>query len=276
MRYRNQYLVRIVYAGDTAEVYKTQSYRYGQKIQRGKNEKPTSDAVTKINQDNAERKLRQIINENFRDGDYHIVLTYKKDLRPETEEAEKELGLILRRLRTHLNKRGIELKYIAATEVGARGAIHHHLIVNREAGSAVAREFRRRVKVDGKWEWARLGATHMTPLYTCGQYRELANYIIKQTSQFLRREGGPGQRWRASKNLRKPREVVKVVRAKTWRKQPQPLKGYRFDPNFPLENGACAVTGLAYQRYGLIKIKERRGRRGLCKAGREISSCADI
>ena len=42
--------------------------------------------------------------------------------------------------------------------------------------------------------------------------------------------------------------------------EPKPPKGYVFDPSFPLENGVCAVTGLRYQRYGLIRIDRQRRR----------------
>ena len=69
-----------------------------------------------------------------------------------------------------------------------------------------------------------------------------------------------GKRWNCSRNLVKPKETVKEVIASQWRREPKPPKGYVFDPSFPLENGVCAVTGLRYQRYGLIRIERQRRR----------------
>ena len=103
-----------------------------------------------------------------------------------------------------------------------------------------------------------MGTVYCVPLWTGGQYTDLAKYIIKQTSRTFRAMGG--KRWHSSRNLKKPKETVKEVKARQWRKEPTPPKGYVFDPSFPLENGVCEATGLRYQRYGLIKIDRQRRR----------------
>ena len=67
-------------AGDTIEISKTYSTRYGKKyIQRRKNVNKTLEAVKKVNQRNAEKKLRRLINANFKKSDLHMVLTYSKE-----------------------------------------------------------------------------------------------------------------------------------------------------------------------------------------------------
>ena len=79
-------------AGKTIEVIKSYSKRIGANKQRGKKEKPTAEEMKKVNERNAEAKLRRLINANFGYGDYHLVLTYKKDLRPDPAEAKKRIS----------------------------------------------------------------------------------------------------------------------------------------------------------------------------------------
>lgn len=257
MKYKNQYIIKTTVAGDTIEGQKTQSSRYGHAIPRNENVGGTPEAVQKINQINAERTLRQLTNHNFCNDDYHVVLTYARHYRPpDIAEARKELKQILRRLREDCQRVGIEARYIAVTEIGDKGAVHHHIILNHMDTKMVTGAFKRRIKNEAdKWEWARLGTARFYPLYSDGQYKDLSNYIIKQTSKTLRRAGQNGKRWFGSKNLKKPVTKPNVVDAKTWRKEPKPPKGYMFDPALPLINGVCEVTGLAYQRYAFIKIK---------------------
>ena len=255
-----KYLIRTVTAGDTIEVFKTQSTRYGLNIPRVEHEGKTPAAVEKNNQRLAERKLRQLINENFQDNDYHLIFRYFKNLRPSSmTEAAEEFRRYLRRVQYDLKKDGLELRYIWAVEVGKKGAIHFHAIANRLDLTYFTKQWRRQT-VDGSGGrvWQKLGTVYCIPLWTDGQYKDLANYIIKQTSQTFRAMGG--KRYNASRNLRKPKETVKQVNASTWRKNPKPPKGYIFDPSFPLENGVCEITGIPYQRYGLIRIDRQRAR----------------
>ncbi|MEG2405049.1 MAG: hypothetical protein RSC01_09020, partial [Oscillospiraceae bacterium] len=262
VKYKNQYIIKTTVAGETIEVQKTQSSRYGHAIPRCENIGSTPSAVQKINQINAERTLRQLINTNFCNDDYHVVLTYKKSLRPlDIASARLELKLVLRRLREDAKKQGIEIKYIGATEIGEKGAVHHHIVLSHIDTRFVTSAFKRRItNADGKKEWVSLGTARFYSLWSDGQYKDLSNYIIKQTSLTLRKAGENGKRYFASRSLKKPETKSNVVDAKTWRKVPKPPKGYMFDPALPLVNGVCEVTGLAYQRYAFIKIKTYKAR----------------
>ncbi len=255
-----KYLQKTVEAGDTIEVYKTQSSRYGLCIPRSENVGKTPEAAMRNNQRMAQRHLRQLINANFQDEDYHLIFRYFKHTRPGSwKEAEEEMQRYWRRMQYEAKKKGAKLRYIWATEVGKKGGIHFHAIVNRQALSFFTRQWRRQVVgEDGRKTWIRLGTVYCVPLWTGGQYTDLAKYIIKQTSRTFRAMGG--KRWHSSRNLKKPKETVKEVKARQWRKEPTPPKGYVFDPSFPLENGVCEATGLRYQRYGLIKIDRQRRR----------------
>ncbi len=254
------YLQRTVVAGDTIEVYKTQSSRYGLAIPRSENAGKTPEATLRNNQRLAERRLRQIINTNFQDDDYHLIFRYFLHTRPATgKEAAEEMRRYWRRLQYDAKKAGISLRYIWAMEVGKKGAVHFHAIVNRQDLPFFTRQWKRQVAgEDRKKTWIKLGTVYCVPLWTDGQYKDLAKYVIKQTSKTFRQMGG--KRYNCSRNLKKPKETVKEVKARQWRQEPKPPKGYIFDPSFPLENGVCSVTGLRYQRYGLIRIDRQRRR----------------
>ena len=82
------YFKTTVRAGKTMEVMKSYTRRVGAK-KRGRKAKPTAEEMEKINQMNAERRLRIKINANFGEGDPFITLTYRKGERPGAEEAKK-------------------------------------------------------------------------------------------------------------------------------------------------------------------------------------------
>lgn len=260
-----KYLQKTVIAGDTIEIYKTQSSRYGLSIPRDENVGKTPEATVRNNQRLAERRLRQIINANFKDDDYHLIYKYFEHTHPANwKEAVEEMRRYWRRIQYEAKKAGIELRYIWAIETGKRGSIHFHVIVNKIEKKAELSFFQKQWKrqvtgEDGKKTWIKLGPVYCMSLWSDGQYNDLAKYIIKQTSETFREM--KGKRWNCSRNLIKPKETVKEVKASQWRQEPKPPKGYVFDPSFPLENGVCAVTGLRYQRYGLIRIERQRWRR---------------
>lgn len=248
MKKKRKYLMNVIKAGDTIEIYKTQSSRYGYKIPRSENIAKTPEDVYKNNQRLAEDHLRQLINANFKNDDLHAILKYRADQRPETpKQAQRDVKVWVDKMRKALKRMKMEFKYIYAVEIGERGAVHIHVVMN-----CVDVRLIRRL-------WG-FGTVYLVSLYTDGQYRELANYIIKQTSKMYQRKGWSGRRYTPSKNLIKPESKKKEVTAKKWRKKPTVPKGYLLDPSFPLVNGRCEVTGIEYQRYGLIKIKTYKER----------------
>lgn len=57
---------------------------------RAKKRKPTPEEVDEFNSKNRARQLRRLILANFNVGDWHVVLNYRPDQRPEGfAEAEK-------------------------------------------------------------------------------------------------------------------------------------------------------------------------------------------
>lgn len=251
---RHSYLIRTVQAGDTLEMFKTQSVRYGDHSTHAPRQKPTPPEMEHTNHRNAQDRLRQLINENFCNGDFHAVFTYLPARRPpDAEAATKEFRAYLRRVRRALAKVGATLRYVyVPPEVGSRGAIHHHAVIGK-ADTALLLEL-----------WKQNGKVTLHLLYSDGQYGNLGAYILKQTEGV---DASAGHRFVASRNLRKPRETVRRVSASTWRKNPPCPKGYYPDPDFPVENGVCVVTGCAYQRCGFRRVPPAKGKKPRIRPG---------
>jgi hypothetical protein len=247
------YVEKTTWAGKTIEKEKYFTARYNKKgIARGKNKNPTSEQVAAINERNAETTLRRLVNHNFKPGDVHLTLTYEKDQRPSPEESKKELASFLRKARTLYKRGGEKLKYITVTEYKNK-AIHHHLIVNIVNGVST-KELN---KMWGK------GRPKFTYLDESGQYAALAHYLIKETRKTYAEAGGAsGRRWNPSKTLKKPKTKIEIVKAKEWRKEPKPLKGYILETD-SIREGYHDFTGWPFQAYSMVKVPEReRNRNG--------------
>lgn len=112
------------------------------------------------------------------------------------------------------------------------------------------------------------GRPHPTPLDGSGNYRRLAEYLVKETAAAFREGDAPyKKRWNQSKNLKEPTIRVEVVNARTWSREPRPRKGYALDKD-SLRQGVHEITGYPYQYYTLVRLRpekerpeqERRGR----------------
>ncbi len=235
------YIEEIVKAGKTIEITKSFSARYGKKgAGRKSNCSETTEAMKKVNERNAEKKLRRLINANFGYKDIHLVLTYRRGERPTPEQARKDLEQFLRRLRRYFKKHGRELKYIAVTEY-ANAAIHHHLVIS----SMDTRD------LTDLWTH---GQPRPTYLDRSGQYAQLASYLIKETGKtFKTPQSAVRKRWCASRNLVKPVVKKRVVAADSWQKEPRAWKGYYIDKS-SIAEGVHELTGYRYLYYMMIKI----------------------
>lgn len=239
------YIKTTITAGKTIEVSKTYSARYGVKgIKRSENINPTPEKVKKINQRNAEKRLRRLINTNFGEGDIHLVLTYKKEERPDVEGAHKELKNFIKRIKRVYEKEGLELKYIAVTEYEGK-AIHHHMIIPGIDMRLIQK----------KWPH---GKTRPTFMDDTGEYSLLAEYLIKETSKtFLEDGAAMKRRYIGSRNLVEPTVKKEIIKAQKFNNDPKPVKGYYVDKN-SIVNGIHEITGWPYQFYRMIKIERRK------------------
>ena len=237
------YLKEVVVTGKVVEVRKKYSARYGKKIPRSKNQNITPEAVERNNEREAERKLRWLINANFKEGDYHAIFEYRSDYSPAPEEARKHTEKLLRDMRTLYRKNGMTFRYILATERGKRGQkkIHHHLVIN----------YLDTRRISSIWPWSRV---KFFPLDNTGQYAELASYLIKRTRvTYKTGEAGYKKRWCQSKNLVIPVPKNYVISAKQWKEEPKPIKGYYIEKK-RIFNGISVVTGYPMQFYSMVQI----------------------
>lgn len=241
------YFKTTIRAGRTVEVHKGYVKRTGRKLSEGDKKKLTPEEIEKINEKNAENKLRRKINANFGCGDFHLVLTYRKENRPDKEQAKELIKEFLKKLRKEYKERGTPLKYIQVTEYEKK-AIHHHLIINDIENENVLKIVRQ------LWKH---GNPKATTLDDSGQYKKLAQYLIKETAETFREnrkeKKGQMQRWTCSRNLVEPKVETEVVKAAKWKKEPKVPKGYYLDEE-TLVNGICPFTGREYQKYTLIRI----------------------
>lgn len=111
-------------------------YEVKYKPQRSGKKNVTSPKQKKLNNKNSRRYFRLLAKSNFGQNDYHLTLSYTEDNLPlSVPEAEKEVQKFIRRLKRVYKKADKLLKYIYITEEGAKKArLHHHLLVNAEAG----------------------------------------------------------------------------------------------------------------------------------------------
>ena len=238
-------------AGQTIEVTKSYTRRTGPKS-KGSKEKVTPEQMEKINELNAERKLRIKINANFGPDDIFTTLTYEKNKRPTPEQAKENIKKFINNMRKEFKKLGHALKYVNATEY-KNTAIHHHVLINHIPGHDVAKMVR------DNWEF---GRPDFKFLDKTGQYKDLAHYLIKETSKTSKENrktnGGHKQRYSCSRNLIMPEPKTKTVKAAKWTADPKPLKGYYIDQD-TIYNGVDPFTGREYQHYTMVKLNRRGG-----------------
>lgn len=75
-------------------------------------------------------------------------------------------------MRRAYKKRGKQLLWIMRIEIGKKGGIHIHIIINKIRGEPATSELIQRY-------WKKHGYVNFTPLYEDGDFRRLANYITK-------------------------------------------------------------------------------------------------
>ncbi len=239
------YILEICRAGLTIEIRKYYTWRYkDDRIPRGERRKPTTEEQWAINYRNNLRKMTRKINHNFHPGDYHTVLNYDRDHRPETwEDMKADITEFLKRLRRECKKAGLVLKYIRVMEVGKKGARHHHLVMNEIP-----------VKMIRKC-WTK-GRIHVNPLDDTGQYKDLAEYLLKFTDEAVKK-GLLKKRWDSSKNLEEPPVEKKIIARHYFQDKPQEKKGYYLDKDsirdYVDSNGNQTFS------YTLIKIRGDTG-----------------
>ena len=153
-----------------------------------------------LNARNARRYFIQLLNANFTESDIHWMGTYDDAHLPDSiEQADHDLELFLRRVRSQSRKRGLPApRFIAVTEWREEGdglpavRVHHHVVLS----CGLSRDELERLWYRGK-DKERLGITNADRLqFDRESLERLANYLTKYTNR--------KRRWRQSRGLEKP------------------------------------------------------------------------
>lgn len=245
---KSGYRHRVIRAGDTLEVIETFPGRLGSGFTREGYSGSTPLAQEKYNEKLRIRELTRIINENFGEDDYHLVLTYEKGKRPDAETAKLYCRQFTRKLTKLYRKRGEELRFVKVHAFGERGALHHHLVINN-VDKVKVRE------INELWEYSK--KPQYFAMYEGGDYSSLAAYLVRQCKTGL----SPGEKlnskaWSCSRNIRKPvvikdTEISKIC----WKEPPVPKAGYYIDRD-SIDAGVNEFNGRPYLFYRQIKRKE--------------------
>ena len=238
--------------------------KYGAKGEkRGRKEKPTPEQIKKQNQRNRENHVRRLIKTNFCPNDLWVTLKYPARVRKPLGEVKKEFRAFIGSLRREYKKLGEQLKYIYRMEIGERGGIHIHILINRLRGAPDTD-----VIVQTKWTY---GRANFTSIYEDGGYKDLATYIVKQPTEEIERKLSqlpPEERkglisYNTSRNLIQPEPERKEYKTRTMRKimeqvakdgQPEAKEGFYIDRD-SIRCGVNPYTGMSYLHYTECRIK---------------------
>lgn len=228
--------------GYTIEVEEMYPGNYGApRKERKKREKPTPEQIRIQNKKNKENRIRRMMKENFRENDLWITLTYRLDTRPhDMERAYKDTKNFIDGMREAYRKRGMPLKWMLHTEIGSKGGVHHHLVINRipDADLLIKKHWKK-------------GGAHIDLMYEEGGFRKLADYLAKEPDKENKLLES---RYSRSRNLKEPKPKIRPM--KRWIEDPKPKKGYYIEKETYYE-GKNPITGRRYRSYTMIRINRR-------------------
>lgn len=232
---------------DKIEIEKHYDGRFGAPgMARQPKRKKTPEEMAKQNFWRRCRELRRIMELNFGEGDWHVTLTCRPEERPDKEEAPKVIRSFRDKLQRAYKKQGWELKYIITCEIGERGAVHWHMIVNNMHNQETSTPTLIRKL------WAR-GRPYFSPLDDSGEYQKLAEYIVKEAEKRISAEETVEKlSYMPSRNLIRPTVKEEKVDAAKWSRQPRVPEGWYLEAD-SLINGVNKFTGLPYQHYTIRK-----------------------
>lgn len=230
--------------------------KYGKKGEkRLPRKKRTSEQMQWQNALNKKNKIRRLIKANFTENDLWVTLTVQKEKRCPMKGIKKELKKFFDNMRRQYRKEGQAFKFIYLIEIGKKGGIHVHLIINR------CMERPPDVLICKYWK---LGHPDIKLLYREGGFADLANYLSNmpdKDGKQKRRENAE-ECFNTSRNLIRPeperKRYFRRTAEKMIREGPKPRKGYYIDKS-SVKTGINRVTGYSYLYY--TEVRETNGRK---------------
>ena len=243
---------------------------------RAKKKKATPEQVKKQNQYNREKKILRKIRCNFEPGDLWLTMKFPRGTRIPVEEIKKVRKAFFDTVRNKYKKRGQVLKFVYRIEVGERGGIHFHVLMNRLDGTPGTAEI-----VSEVWNRLTDGRGNYEPVYEGDYFKSLANYIVKEPTEEItgqmtlfgeEEETKIFVKYDCSRNLKMPEKETHKYKRRTVRKLiengPEPQPGYYIDRD-SIRHGVNPYTGMSYYYYTEIRLERdageiRREREDLC------------
>ncbi len=171
---------------------------------RRKRYQETSPVQRSLNDRRARRFFRRLVKGNFGRGDYSVTLTYRKGFCPaDADEAMRVVRGYLRRLRGVAKKKNKKFRYILVTEQMQNGNVHHHLLMNGDAG--VTRD-----EAEKLWHSPQRKGKKQESLglVNCRRIQMDRECGIEGLAQYLAKDPKGRRRWLGSRNLWRPRVSV--------------------------------------------------------------------
>lgn len=256
------YRVKKYKFADSNEYEYTYAGKYGAKgEEREPKKKATPEQMAEQNQWQRQKKVRRIIKWNFKEDDLWCTLKHPKGTRIPVGEVKKEMKKFLERMRTAYKKLGAVFKFVYRMEIGKRGGIHIHILVNRVHENHPTDKL-----VKKCWTYGRV---YFEGIYEYGGFQALAEYIVKkpgeeetkQLSMFPEEEQKKLLSYSCSRNLVQVEPEVKEYDHWTMRKildiagDIKPTEGYYVDKS-SIVQGTNKYTGLSYLYYTEYWIKK--------------------
>lgn len=239
--------------------YKGKYGRKGEK--RAPRRKATPEQMKKQNQRNREKFCLRLMRANFFPDDLWVTLKFEKGTRLTPSELKKIRKAFFDELRRIYKNYGQALKYMYRIEIGERGGIHFHFLVNRMTkGEGTDVIIRRLWKKYGK-------GVDFQPTYEQGGFKDLAAYLVKPINEEIsgqltlfgdEEEVKIFSQYNRSRNLIVPEPETHEYRRRTVEKLvkdgPKPTEGYYIDQD-SIVTGVNPYTGMSYYYYTEIRLK---------------------
>ncbi len=220
---------------------------YGAKGERRLPKKQiTPEQIARQNHTNKVKRIRRKLKKNFWKGDYWLTFTYRKNTAKTIDEVMEDLKAMMDKLRRKYKKQNTPMKWIRRIEIGSRGGIHVHMVLNRIEGLDIV--------ITELWKHG-----HVNIELLDGDYEDLAEYIAKEPTDQQKKlmrsmdiEESKLIRYSCSRNLEEPIPEREEKSHKTMRSifnsDLQPHEGFYIDKDSIIK-GINYVTGMTYLQY---------------------------
>lgn len=181
------------------------TYRQHKASRRAKRKEATTLAQQTYNDNRAKRYHVQLVNTNFKQGDFSWTGTYDDAHLPDpedTERADRDWGNYIKKLYRWCDKNGVERpKWVMATEYSTKqedgtfaGRHHHHAIIQRTEG--LTRDVLENLWCDRNGK--------RTGLTRC-DYLDVDHGSVESLVRYISKNKRCARSWRQSRGLEKPK-----------------------------------------------------------------------